>query len=197
MGRLGFLSGAFPGRSHRPGNVTAHRIRRDDKLTNIPGGNGAEIPPYLSRYPKMPDQRAESPRTPVDAEYFAELFTNMRKHLNDLTGLIEDTSHRVDEYQVMPLTGAGGITQLTLTPDYDTYPEIITAVLVTGPATTAFTVNLGKRAWTLQTNAQGFVILAPLKLSLGRFDQRVLNSITAGAWSLELMGHADIGYRYK
>jgi len=145
----------------------------------------------------MHDMRTEQDQTPTDPEWLHEVLTNLVRSLSALSGLIQDESHRVDEYQVMSLTGDPTNNTIQLQPDFDTYPEIIEAVVVTGPVTTNFTLNLGKRAWFLNTFADGLVLISPLKLSMDRNDIRLLTSAQAGNWSLELMGYADIRNRYK
>lgn len=147
-------------------------------------------------YPRTPDRVVPHPaETPVAPDWLHEELQQFRKAIGDLTKLIEDTSHRVDEYQTQAINESN-LTIFT-TPDYDVYPEIIEAVMVTGPTNTAFTLQLGKRLWTLTTSAVGFFFIGPLKMSLDRDDSRVLTSATPGNWSLELMGYADVRYRFK
>lgn len=130
-------------------------------------------------------------------DYMTEVLTRLHASISDFTKLVEDKSHRVNEFQGMGLNGES-VTQIQVFPDYDMYDEIIESVMVTGPASTAFTLNLGKRAWTtVLTNAQGIFLVTPLRMKLGRNDTRILNSATAGNWTLELTGYADIDYRYK
>lgn len=148
-------------------------------------------------YPRMPPTRAQNDTPIGDENWLREAVTRFDRSLSDLTTLIEDTSHRVDEFQNLPTTGAPNVTQIQTFPDYDIYAEIIESVVVTGPAGTAYTLQLGKRIWTLQMPAAGIYVIAPLKLSLDRDDARILTSNTAGDWTLELMGYADIRYRYK
>lgn len=149
-------------------------------------------------YPRMPPTRAAN-QTPIgDENWLREAVTRFERSLADLTSLIEDNSHRVDEFQNLS-PASGGNLQVQTLPDYDVYPEIIEAVIVTGPVTgnVPFTLQLGKRIWPLQLPASGILVIAPIKISLDRDDQRTVTSGTAGDWTLELMGYADIRYRYK
>lgn len=54
-----------------------------------------------------------------------------------------------------------------------------------------FQLQLGDRTWNLELNNSGLLVIAPIKLWLGRDDPRILTSNTPGEWTLELMGHAD------
>lgn len=149
-------------------------------------------------YPRMPATRAHDETPLGDAEWLREAVRRFERSLSDLTSLIEDNSHRVDEYQNLS-PASGGNLQVQTQPDYDVYPEIIEAVIVTGPTTggVAFTLQLGKRIWPLLMPAAGIIVIAPIKMSLDRDDLRQVSSATAGDWTLELMGYADIRYRYK
>lgn len=156
----------------------------------------AQQPPRS--YPRMPPTRAQD-ETPVGEEgWLREAVIRLERSISDATSLIEDNSHRVDEFQNLSSV-AESVTSVQTTPDYDMYDAIIEAVVVTGPTTgnVPFTLQLGKRIWSLQLPATGILVLSPLKMSLGRDDQRLLTSATAGPWALELMGYADIRYRYK
>lgn len=149
-------------------------------------------------YPRTPPTRAHDETPTGEDGWIREAVKRFERSLSDLTSLIEDNSHRVDEYQNLS-PASGGNLQVQTFPDYDTYPEIIEAVIVTGPVTgnVPFTLQLGKRIWPLQLPVSGILVIAPIKLSLDRDDPRQVTSATAGDWTLELMGYADIRYRYK
>lgn len=162
-----------------------------------PSEESARMPPRMNPYPSSPDNRTHDFSDDTPPDYMHEVLTNLKKAISDFTMLVEDQSHRVNEYQGMSLNGES-LLQLTLSPDYDMLDEIIESVTVTGPPTTAFTLNLGKRAWsTLVLPASGILIIAPVRMSLGRNDVRMLTSAVAGNWTLELTGYADTRYRYK
>jgi hypothetical protein len=144
--------------------------------------------------------RVESPVTVPDLE--AEPTKNIMlalMHIADkydaLSRIIEDRSHVVDEYlaQEFPDSIPSGGT-IELQPVYEQLSERIENILVIGPISTAFTLQLGDRLWSGVTNAQGFYILSPVGILLGRSERRVLTVGGAGAWSLELMGFADERY---
>lgn len=149
-------------------------------------------------YPRMPGTRAAD-QTPIgDENWLKEAIVRFERNLSDLSSLIQDNSHRIDEFQNQSQV-AEAVTSIQTFPDFDMFDAIIEAVVVTGPTTgnVPFTLQLGKRQWSLQLPASGILVLAPLKMSLGRDDQRVLTSATAGPWALELMGYSDIRYRWK
>lgn len=169
----------------------------------LAGGNRAP-----GQYARGPNRYLEGPQTPTrtrDAtpemtpEYLYEVFTRMAASMSDFTSLIEDTSHRIDEFSNQG-TVVENVTTIQTFPDYDAFPIIVTSVLVTGPsnaAGTAFTLQLGKRNWQLVLPVTGIIPIAPVYFSMNPQDPRVLTSATAGNWAMEIMGHADIRYRYK
>lgn len=151
----------------------------------------------LSPYPKTPDRRVTEKETAPSPDWVDGAVSRFLAALGDLTKLIEDTSHRVNEYQVQGLLSPEGNNfTIQVTPDYEV-PEIIESVIVTGPPATAYTLQLGKRQWDLTMPASGIQVIAPVKLSLDRDDQRIVTSSTAGNWTLELCGYADFRYTWK
>jgi hypothetical protein len=120
---------------------------------------------------------------------------HLANQLRNLSKIVEDTSRPVDEYITQSgTTNLPANTPLELLPAFELFSERITAVMVTGPASTAYTLQLGDRIWTLTTAPAGFNLIAPLSLLLTRSDRRVLTSATQGDWTLELMGFADVRY---
>jgi hypothetical protein len=146
-------------------------------------------------YPQMPDRQAASDEIPP--AWADQVFIRLAKSISDFAGLIEDRSHRVDEYQPDAVATADSAAVFQTSPDYDQYPIIVESVLVTGPAAAVATLALGKRNWSITMPASGILVIGPVKFSLGRNDQRTLTPAIPGAWSLEVMGYADIGYRFK
>jgi hypothetical protein len=58
-------------------------------------------------------------------------------------------------------------------------------------STVPFTLQLGDRYWNLALTNTGILEFST-KLLLSRTDKRLLTSIFPGAWTLELMGYADV-----
>jgi hypothetical protein len=127
---------------------------------------------------------------------FRNMMADMRGAFGDLANLLEDKTHRVDEYRVQTL-GPDANTSVVLQPEYEV-AEIITSVIVVGPpATPAFTLKLGKRVWNLVLPASQILVIAPVVFSIGRNDDRYLTSAVSGDWSLELGGYADFTESYR
>jgi len=147
----------------------------------------------LSPYPSEPDVRAKGEFTPP--HWLEETKRQFLEALGDLSDLITDVSRRVDEYQAQGLT-PDVEQQISLSADYEV-DEIITSVIVTGPPAGTATLNLGRRAWAIVMPASGVLVISPIQMSLGRNDIRQLNATAPGAWTLELMGYADVRYRIK
>lgn len=61
----------------------------------------------------------------------------------------------------------------------------------------SFSLQLGKRYWTLLLPASGILPIAPVRFSLGRNDVRQLTSSVPGDWSLELCGYANFTESYR
>jgi len=60
-----------------------------------------------------------------------------------------------------------------------------------------FELKLGKRAWSLELPSSGILVIAPVCINLDRNADRSLTASVPGDWSVELMGYADVRYRYK
>lgn len=116
----------------------------------------------------------------------------IHKNISKIARQLDDTSRPVDEYQVNATYNAvEAVTTVEVQPQFDTVSESIRSVLVTGPATTAFTLQLGDRFFNVLTDVQGKFLLANVALMLSRNDRRLLTSATGGNWTLELMGYGD------
>lgn len=121
-------------------------------------------------------------------KYIALALVHLRNAFSKVPEMLEDNSRPVDQYRPQTLTGDSEST-LTLQPQWET-PELIRAVLITGPAG-QITLQLGMRVWNLTIPATGFILISPLWMQLTRTDQRILTAQTPGQYTLELMGHAD------
>ena len=144
--------------------------------------NGGKVPVREPILPGVPDIE----QAPM--KYIALALVHLRNELAKLPVMLEDNSHPVDEYQPQELI-ADATSNITLNPQWEV-PEIIRAVLITGPAG-AVTLQLGDRTWNLTIPAAGFILISPLWLLLSRSDNRILTAASAGNYTLELMGHAD------
>lgn len=81
-------------------------------------------------------------------------------------------------------------TTLSTRAEYSPASARITSILVTGPVSTAFTLQLGGDTLSLSTDVNGKCLLAPVVFTLAPRDPRTLTSDTAGAWYLRLSGYA-------
>ena len=124
-------------------------------------------------------------------QYMLTALARIHRVMKGLAEQALDFTRPVDEYAIVGGYTGVGDSFVEVQPQFDTMSERIESVIVTGPVTTAFTLQLGDRNWTLSTDATGKVVLAPVSLQLGRNDRRLLTSATAGNWTLELMGHGD------
>lgn len=139
-------------------------------------------------------RQVEKPAVPLiehePNKYIALALVHLRNAVARLPVMLEDNSRPVDSYRPQTIQGESFATGISVPAQWETN-EVIRAILVTGPASTAFTLQLGDRVWTLQTNAQNFMLMSPMWLILDRSDPRNLIPSAAGDWALELMGHAD------
>lgn len=124
------------------------------------------------------------------ARYITLKMENIERYLGVLQGAKINEVTRVEEYAGESVEGATGETVLSVVPDFSPASEVITEVLVTGPVTTAFTLQLGNRYMTLSTDATGKCLLAPVQFTLNPNSQRILTSATSGSWFLHMSGYA-------
>jgi hypothetical protein len=144
----------------------------------------------------MPNETVRDEEYIMPGTEFKNMMAGLRKSLADMANLMEDRTHRVDEYRVQNL-GADSNSQVSLQPEYEV-SEIIESIIVVGPAATpAFTLQLGKRAWNLVLPVSQVLVIAPVRISLGRNDPRILTSAIPGDWSVELMGFANFTESYR
>jgi hypothetical protein len=119
----------------------------------------------------------------------------IHKNLSKMARQQDDSSRPVDEYQGNATYNAAQLeTSLEVQPQFDVWAEMIHSVLVTGPASTAFQLQLGDRYFNVLTDVSGRFLLSNIAMMLSRNDRRLLTSSTAGSWTLELMGFADERY---
>lgn len=140
---------------------------------------------------RMPSVRVEdSEMTPVE-NYMVVAVSRIQKILQALSRQLQDFTKPVDEYSIVGGYSPSNESTIEVLPTYDTINERIESVFITGPVSTAFTLQLGDRNWSMTTDATGKVVIAPVAILMGRNERRILTSATAGNWTLELMGHAD------
>lgn len=143
---------------------------------------------------RMPAVRVDdSEMSPVE-NYMIVAVSRIQKMLQGLSRQLQDLTKPVDEYSIVGGYSASNENTVEVLPTYDSINEKIDSIIITGPVTTAFTLQLGDRNWTMSTDATGKVIIAPVGIMLSRNDRRILTSVTAGNWTLELMGYADERY---
>ncbi len=135
-------------------------------------------------------QVTDQEMSPIE-NYMIVAVSRIQKQLAGLARQLQDLTKPVDEYSIVSSYSPAGEVAVEVLPTYDTINEKIESIIVTGPVTTAFTLQLGDRFWNLSTDATGKVILAPVAVMLSRNDRRLLTSVTNGNWNLELMGHGD------
>lgn len=145
----------------------------------------------------IPVRNAEEPgvsdtETMPPEKFVMVAIARIHKNLSKIARMLDDTSRPVDEYQVNATYSAvENITTVEVLPQFDIYNESIRSVFVTGPPSTAFTLQLGDRFFTVLTDASGRFLISNVSIMLSRNDRRILTSSTGGNWTLELMGFAD------
>lgn len=155
------------------------------------GGNVSRVKPHMisprvAEPVSVPDLESEPPQ-----KFHLIALMRIERQLQAIARRIASSVRVVDEYSIVGAYLGDSDTSVEVQPEYDTMPELITAVLVTGPVSTTFTLQLGNRNWNLATTANGFCLISPIGILLTRNDRRILTSATAGNWTLELTGRAD------
>lgn len=139
-------------------------------------------------------QVADAPAMPPE-KFVTVALARIHANLSKMARMLDDTSRPVDEYQVNATYNATeNVTFVEVQPQFDIYGEMIRSLLVTGPPSTAFTLQLGDRSYNLLTDASGKLELQRTGFMLSRNDRRILTSVTGGNWTLELFGFADERY---
>lgn len=142
----------------------------------------------------MPTVRVEDSQNSPAENYVIVAMARIQRIMAGLARQLEDRTKLVDEYSVVQEYITNNILVVEVLPTFDTINEKIESVIITGPVTTAFTLQLGDRYWSMSTDATGKCLLAPVAILLGRNDRRILTGAAAGNWNLELMGIADERY---
>lgn len=142
----------------------------------------------------MPTVRVEDSQNSPAENYVIVAMARIQRIMAGLARQLEDRTKLVDEYSVVQEYVTNNILVVEVLPTFDTIGEKIESVIITGPVTTAFTLQLGDRYWSMSTDATGKCLLAPVAILLGRNDRRILTGVSAGNWNLELMGIADERY---
>lgn len=132
----------------------------------------------------------ESREVEPTARYITLKLESVDRYLGIIAAAEINQAAIVEEYAGESQEGPTGETTLSVVPDYEPKSELITEVLVTGPVTTAFTLQLGDRFMSLSTDATGKVLLSPVRIVLGPTSKRILTSVTAGDWFFHLAGYA-------
>lgn len=151
--------------------------------------SGARIDPRMAEPVTVPDIEMEPGQ-----KYHLVALARIERVLETIARKLVSQSKYVDEYQIVGGYSAISTATVEVMPQFDTMNELITSILVTGPVSTAFTLQVGDRNWGLTTDARGLAVIAPVVIMLGRNDRRILTSVTPGNWTLELMGSADERY---
>ncbi len=171
-------------------------------MVAIPQEKRSDLQGYGTEYiprGKMPPGSSVKIRQPVpitaeDIErqpfkYVALALVHLQREMANLRKALEDRSRPVDEYRPQAITSES--TALVQLPPQWESREMITSILITGPAG-ACVVQLGDRIWTLTIPAAGYIAISPVAIMLERNDIRQISSATAGDYTLELMGYADM-----
>ena len=137
--------------------------------------------------------KVPGPDIPAPFKLILVALNRLEKGISQLSRTAQNVSHVVDEYSTESVT-VDNILTITVFPEYDKMAERINSVIVTGPPSTAFTLNLGDRSWDVLTGPTGLFQIMGAGLLLARNDNRSLISAVAGNWTLELTGYADERY---
>lgn len=150
---------------------------RNGQVISESGYAGIQIP-VGSALPVRNTPRTSAPDREIEPPpYFQEWAQGrMLRNLDRINAWFADLSKVVEEYQVESTESATGETTVTVIADYSPASELIDQVLVTGPPSTGFTLQLGNRYFQLVTNVTGFCLLSPVKFKLGPDAQRILTA---------------------
>lgn len=150
---------------------------------------GARIDPRSEPVVTVPDIEMEPGQ-----KFMLVALARIERALEGIGRKLVSQSKLVDEYNTVGGYTGVSTANVEVQPQFDTISELITSILVTGPASTAFTLILGDRNLTLTTDTRGIASIGPIGMMLTRNDRRLLTSPTPGNWFLELMGNADERY---
>lgn len=134
---------------------------------------GSSLPVRNSPFAFVPDEEKQPP------PHFLEWAqARLLRHADRLVAFLNDYTRIVEEYAGESTESASGETTLSVIADYSPASELITEVLVIGPPSTSFTLQLGSRYIPGVTDAEGKYLLTPVIFKLKPDDQRIL---TAGS----------------
>lgn len=142
----------------------------------------------------MVDDGNETRNSQISQQWLDAALSNLLRSLNDIAYLIQNQTDGVDEYLPQQVTDA--TKSVTWQAQYA--HELITGIIITGPANAAFTLELGDRYWsTLVMPSSGIMVISRIRLALKESDTRSLTTVTAGNWTVELTGHKINTLRYR
>ena len=169
-------------------------VRTDTTLSKLQPGTSfpTRIVPEGTQPIDVPDAEIEPPKF-----YQEWALTRIKRSLDSIAAMLPDMTRLFDETAGETVYNeTTGETQLNCIAEWEPASELITMILVTGPPSTAFTLQLGNRAMNMLTDASGKLLLAPVQIIVKPTSLRQLTSATAGQWFLELAGHAISSRRY-
>lgn len=71
------------------------------------------------------------------------------------------------------------------------------SIIITPLPNSPFTLQLGKRVWSLSLPPSGILVIPNVHFRLDEGDARILTASNAGDWSVELMGYQNPRLRYR
>lgn len=168
--------------------------RQENAIRGAPNGNVVPTP-NVGRgavYPEFPGTRADNP--PIDMAYIANQHAEAARTMDKVVRRLKEVAETFDSYRPQSL-GGESCTQLNILLDYELQEArtiVVTGptILATGNNGTAFTLQLGGRAWQLLLPPTGILTerFNP-GLLLKRSDLNQLISATAGNWAVEITGY--------
>jgi hypothetical protein len=153
-----------------------------------------DYPNVIIPVDKQPSATTDN-EIPVSPKHVLIALERVKKEANGIARKIADVTKPVDEYSTgQEWNETQSVTSVIVNPQFDKSSERIECVIVTGPASTAFTLSLGDRTWNVLTDARGLFSINGCGILLDKNDNRKLTATTAGNWTLELTGYADERY---
>jgi hypothetical protein len=135
---------------------------------------GKPIVPIAPVPAKVPDVDIPTP-----TKYLLVALTRLERILGPLSRRIADVTKPVDEYSTESVT-TDNLTTVTVYPEYDKAAERIEAIIVTGPPSAPFSLQLGDRNWDALTDVTGLFHASGLGILLSRGDDRILTATGTG-----------------
>jgi hypothetical protein len=116
---------------------------------------------------------------PVPTKYVLVALNRLEKILGPLGRKVEDITKPVDECSTQPVF-ADNLTTVTVFPEYDKVAARVETVIVTGPPSSPFTLQLGDRNWDVATDVKGLFLVTGAGILLSRGDIRKLTATGNG-----------------